>query len=232
MDLEAAKGLLDHPDVTDPGTPAEVHAYLGSLREDQGRLEAARFHLERAAALYRLMGDTERTARQLLKVGAVHYYSYEPGAAVAVTEEALELLGPGVEDRLRAYACYNLAHHLHAAGEIDRAEAELDAHEELLADAGEEVVQHLVWLRGRIAWSRGEMRKAQRLFEDARERALARGIPWDAALVALELALVHLAQGHSRRARTLAEEALPVFAEQEVHRETRATVDVLRAAVH
>jgi tetratricopeptide (TPR) repeat protein len=231
VDLEAALGLLDHPDLTDPGTPAEVHAYLGSLREDQGQLHEARFHLERAALLYRHLKDSERTARQLLKLGAVYYVTHDAAAAVAVTEEAIALLGPGAEGWLQAYARYNLAFDLHAAGETDRAEAELDTHEELIAGATEQLANLLVWLRARIAWSRKEVRKAQRLFQEARERALARGIPWDAALVGLELALVHLAQGHTRRARTLAEEALPIFAEQRVHRETRATVDLLQAAV-
>lgn len=230
-DLEAALKLLDHPDVTDPGTPAEVHAYLGSLREDQGRLQEARFHLERAALLYRLMRNRERAARQLLNLGAVHYFHHDAAAAVAVTEEALELLGPVADGWILAYARYNLAFHLHASEEIDRAEAELDEHQELILDAGDQLTNLLVWLRARIAWRRSEPRKAQRLFQEARERALARGIAWDAALVNLELALVHLAQGHTRRARTLAEEALPVFAEQRVHRETRATVELLQAAV-
>lgn len=231
VDLGAALELLTHADLTDPGTPAEVHGYLGSLREDQGRLEEARHHLERAVLLYRLLKDTERTARQLLKLGAVHKFSHDAAAAVAVTEEAIELLGPGAEDWLRAYGRCSLAFCHYAAGETDRAEAELDAHEELIRGATDQLANLLVWLRARIAWSRDQVRKAQRLFQEARERAFARGIAWDAALVALELALVHLAQGHTRRARTLTEEALPVFAEQKVHRETRATVELLRAAV-
>lgn len=230
VDLEAALGLLDHPELTDPGTPAEVHSYLGSLREDQGRLEDARFHLERSALLYRLLKDMERTARQLLNLGAVHYYTHDAVAAAAVTEEAIELLGSDATNSLEAYAHYNLAFHLHAAGETDRAEAELDAHEELILSAGDHLASLLIWLRARIAWSRGEVRKAQRHFQEARERALARGIPWDGALVALELALVHLAQDHTVKARTLAEEALPVFAEQEVERETRAALELLEAA--
>lgn len=76
------------PGLTDPGTPAEVHAYLASLRENQGRLEEARHHLERAALFYRLLGDMERTARQLLKLGTVHYFQHEMTAAV--TRELLE----------------------------------------------------------------------------------------------------------------------------------------------
>jgi hypothetical protein len=92
------------------------------------------------------------------------------------------------------------------------------------------VAQHVVWLRARIAWSRGELGAAERLYTEARQRALDRGIAWDAGLVSLELALVHLVQGRTDRVRKLAAEALGVFAEQEVERETRAALELLDAA--
>jgi hypothetical protein len=229
-DLEEAQRLLDSPQVTDPGTPAEVYSYLGSLRKDQGRFEEAAFHLHRAAALYRLLGDREKAARVLLNLGTLYYRRHEAAAAIDADEKALELFEEGGEGWLRGYAHYNLAHHLHAAGELERAEAELAAHEDLLVAAGEEVVQHVVWLRARIAWSREDLKAAEHLFTEARRLALERGIAWDASLVALELALVHLVQGRAAPARDLALEALAVFAEQEVERETRAALELLEAA--
>jgi tetratricopeptide (TPR) repeat protein len=229
-DLSEARRLLDSPGVTDPATPAELYSYLGSLRKDQGRLEEAAECLERAARVYDLLHDRERAARVLLKLGAVHYLGGEYEAAVAATEEALGLLDAGSEPWLRAYAHYNLAHHLHAGGETERAEAELAAHAELLAAAGAEVVLHVVWLRARIAWSRGDLRAAERLFTEARAQALARGGALDMSLVSLELALVHLAQGRTAPVKKLAAEALAVFAEQEVEREIRAALALVEAA--
>jgi tetratricopeptide (TPR) repeat protein len=229
-DLAKALRLLDSPHVTDPETPAEVFSYLGSLRKDQGRFDEAAHHLHRAATLYGLLRNQEKATRILLKLGAVHYARHEPGAAVTATENALRLLDPDSEAWLRGYAHYNLAFHLHAAGDTERAEAELADHEELLGACGEEVTQHLVWLRARIAWSREDLPAAQRLYTEARARALGRGIAWDAGLVSLELALVHLARGRTARVRTLAREALGTFAEQQVERETRAALDLLDAA--
>jgi len=129
-DLAEAERLLDSPRVQDPETPAEVYSYLGSLCKDQGYFEEAAGHLHRAAVLYRLLRNREKAARIFLKLGAVHYARHQPEAAVTATEKALGLLDAGSEDWLRGYAHYNLAHHLLAAGEVDRAAAELAAHQE------------------------------------------------------------------------------------------------------
>ena len=232
-DLAEAKRLLDSPEVSDPETPAEVFSYLGSLRKDQGCFDEAAAHLYRAAALYGLLPNREKAVRILLKLGLVHYARHECADAVAVTEDALVLLDSldsDSTDWLRGYAHYNLAHHLHAAGETERAEAELAAHEKLLSACGDEVVQHVIWLRARIAWSRQDLAAAQRLYTEARQRALDRGIAWDAGLVGLELALVHLVRGHTAKVRKLASEALGIFAEQQVEREVRAALDLLDTA--
>jgi tetratricopeptide (TPR) repeat protein len=230
VDLEEAEQMLDLPQVTDPATPAELYSYLGSLRKDQGRFEEAGHHFNRAVALYRLLRDPEKAARTLLSLGLVHYMRHDFAPAIAVTEEALSLLGSSAEDWLRGYAHYNLAHHLHAAGETDRAEVELAAHEDLIQSASDQLANLLVWLRARIAWSRDDPETAEQLFTEARRLALERGIAWDASLVALELALVHLVRGQAAPAKELALEAIGVFAEQQVERETRAALELLEAA--
>jgi len=230
VDLEEAQRLLHSPGVTDPATPAEVYSYLGSLRKDQGRFEESAHHQQRSATLYTLLGDREKAARSHLNLGTLHYRRHEPTAAVAADRAALDLLDPGSEPWLRGYAHFNLAFHLHAAGETEESEAELASHERLLAEAGEEVAQHVVWLRARIAWSRSDLAAAESLYGEARRRALDRGVAWDAGLVSLELALVYLVQGRTAQVRELASEALGVFAEQKVERETRASLELLEAA--
>jgi tetratricopeptide (TPR) repeat protein len=229
-DLEEALRLLDAPGLRDPALPAELYSYLGSLRMDQGRLDEAVRHLQRAGTLYGLLGEPEKAARVLLKLSGVHFYGHAFDAAVAAAEEALELLAPDAEAWLRAYAHYNLAHRLHARGDLDGAEGELAAHAELLAAGGGQLAQLVVWLRARIAWSRGDLRAAKRLYTDARRRALERGIPFDSSLISLELALVHLAEGRTGRVKKLAAEALAVFAEQEVEREIQAALALVEAA--
>ena len=229
-DLAEARRLLDSPGVTDPATPAELYSYLGSLRRDQGRFQEAGDCLERAARIYDLLGDREQAARVLLTLSIVHSRRHELDAAVGAVEQALELLTPDAPVWLRAYAQFNRAWYFHGRGDIDSAEAELAAQAGLLAAAGDEVVQHVVWLRARIAWSRGDLRSAHRLFTEARAGLLTLGRTLDCGLVALELALVYLVQGRTPRVKKLAFEALRVFAAQKVEREVRAALDLLEAA--
>lgn len=229
-DLDEARLLLDARGFAEPYVPAEVHSYLGSLRKDQGRFDAASRLLRRAATLYGLLGDVERRARVLLKLGAMFYSCQEFASAIEATREAVKLLEDGPHRELSAYACFNLAHHLHAAGEADEAERVLEEHGEVLAAGGDYVARHVVWLRARIAWTRGDVELAERLFTEVRGLTVERGIPFDTSLVSLELALVYLAQGRTARVKELAREALEVFAEQEVEREVRTALALVEAA--
>jgi tetratricopeptide (TPR) repeat protein len=229
-DLEEAARLLDRSDLDDLAIPAELERYLGSLRKDQHRLDDAARHLMQAAALYPLVGDREKAATTSLKLGIVEYRRHRFDAAVTSAEQALRLLDTGSAGWLQAYARYNLAFFLHGRGDIDRAEGELAAHQELFEATGEVVAAHVVWLRARIAWSRGELGKAERLFRETYRWAGRRGIPFDTGLVALELALVLLVRGRTPQVRKLAFEALGIFAEQDVEREIRAALELLEAA--
>lgn len=229
-DLLEAHLVLDRSELDDLPIAIELDFYLGSLRKDQRRLEEALRHLERAAALYPLIGDMEKAAATLVKLGIVHHRLQRFEAAITSTEEALELLNAGSPDWLRAYAHFNLALFLHGLGAVDQAEQELAAHLELIAQGGESLEFRAGWLRARIAWSREEPGKAQRLFRETYRSAQKRGIPFDTGLVSLELALVHLVKGRTSQVRKLAMEALRTFAEQDVGRECRAALALLQAA--
>jgi hypothetical protein len=88
-----------------------------------------------------------------------------------------------------------------------------------------------LWVLGRIACGLGRPRPAERLFRAAREGFLAEGVPYDTALVSLDLALLFAGQGRSRELRRLAEEMMPVFASRQIHREALAALAFLKAAV-
>jgi tetratricopeptide (TPR) repeat protein len=230
QDLQEAARVLDRSDLDDLAIAAEIKSYLGSLRKDQSLFEEAGGHLERAAALYSAVGDQARTARVLLTLGLIQYSRHQFHDAIASAEKALELLNSDAGDWLRGYARYNLALFLHGQGDTERAEKELTTHAELIAAAGDGLSFRSGWLRARIAWSREELGKAERLFRETYRWAGRRGIPFDAGLVALELALVQLVRGRTAQVRKLAFEALGIFAEQDVERETRAALELLEAA--
>lgn len=229
-DLLEARRVLDRSELDDLPIAAELDLCTGTLRKDQSRLEDSLRHLERAAAFYILMGDRGKGPRALLLLGIVHHRLHRFEHAIASIEKALELLDDESPDWLRAYAHFNLALFLHGLGAVDQAEQELATHLELIASAGESLEFRAGWLRARIAWSREEPGKAERLFRETYRSAKQRRIPFDTGLVSLELALVHLVKGRTSQVRKLATEALRIFAEQDVGRECRAALDLLRAA--
>lgn len=230
VDLEEAAHLLDMSDLDDLAIMAETDSFFGSLRKDQGRFDDAISHLERAAQLYPVLGDSERTARTLLLLGLAHHRCHRSELAIVSAQRSQEWLDSTSEPWLLAYAHVLLGYFLHGASELDRAEQELTTHEDLIAGADEGLRFRSDWLRARIAWSREELGEAERRFRETYRRSEERGIPFDTALVGLELALVELARGRTGKVRKLALEALAVFAEQEVERETRAALELLEAA--
>lgn len=230
-DLEKALELLHDPRLRDPALPAEVHWYLGALRKDQGKLEEAERHLRLADLLYEVLEEPEKAARVLLTLSDVHFRSQGFDMAVSAADAALELLPPNAEGWLLAYARYNRALYLHGRGDIDRAEGELAAHEELIAEGGSHLVLRVAWVRARIAWTRRDLKAAARLYTEARRGMVELELPFEASLICLELALVHLREGRTARVKTLAAEALKLLADQEeVEREVRASLALVDEA--
>jgi hypothetical protein len=88
-----------------------------------------------------------------------------------------------------------------------------------------------LWVLGRIACGLGRPRPAERLFRAAREGFLAEGIPYDTALVSLDLALLFAGEGRSGELSRLAVEMMPIFASRQIHREALAALSFLKAAV-
>ncbi|MFP3939506.1 MAG: hypothetical protein ACLF0P_04310 [Thermoanaerobaculia bacterium] len=98
-DFRFARRLTEQEPVTDILVCAQLDSYEGSLRKNQRRLKEAAVLLHRAATLYRLAGEKEKTARIMTKLSLVHLHrtSYDEGVEVA--EKVLELLD-GRESRL------------------------------------------------------------------------------------------------------------------------------------
>jgi hypothetical protein len=63
-----------------------------------------------------------------------------------------------------------------------------------------------------------------------REAFVTEGIGYDAALVSLELAILLAEEGRAAELRDLADEMLPIFQTQDVHREALAALTLFRQA--
>jgi hypothetical protein len=87
------------------------------------------------------------------------------------------------------------------------------------------------WVRGKIAKGLGQLRQAETQLLSARDGFLAEGIPYDTALVSLELALLYAEQGRTEDLKRLSAEMVPVFASRHIHREALAALTFFRQAV-
>lgn len=86
------------------------------------------------------------------------------------------------------------------------------------------------WLEARIAHGLGEFEAAERRYKAVRAAYQDARMPYNVALVALDLALLYTEAGACGEVRTLATEMLPVFHERAIHREALAALMLFHEA--
>ena len=88
-----------------------------------------------------------------------------------------------------------------------------------------------IWLEGHLAKARRDLDAAASAYSGASRAFLARGNGYDAALAALDLAVVYAEQGRTAELKRVAEEIVPIFESQQVHREAAAALMLFHDAV-
>jgi hypothetical protein len=144
----------------------------------------------------------------------------------------VELIDPEQEPRLLLAAQHNLVDCLAASGhflEAQRAYREARPVYEGFPDA--RIQNRRKWLKGKIACGLGQTDQAEALFIDARRGFLEEGIPYETALVSLELALLYARQERPGELKQLAAEMMPIFASRQIHREALAALAFFQRAV-
>ncbi|MEA2603399.1 MAG: Soluble attachment protein [Acidobacteriota bacterium] len=227
-----ARYVITHHGVTDTEILARVDKLEGSLCMDQRLFPQAEELLARAATLFRVSGDPVETARVLVTLGSLYFFQDDRERAIETTTAALKGMRADREPRLYLCARYNLARYLTEDGQYDEAADILSVDEDLYREFPEAWTQlRLTWLRGKIAAGRGESDAAEKAFLEVRDGFIAAGIGYDAAMVAIEdLALLYLREGRTADVKRLAEEILPIFQSQDVHREALAALRLFQEA--
>ncbi len=210
----------------------EVRSLLGSLRIDQCRYPEAREVLGRARRDFRELADPVGEARVLMQMATVEGYDGLPEEEITILEQVLPLVEAAGEERLVAWAQHNLAYSLVDAGEPLEALARFQKNEALFTDQFREPALQLRvrWLEGRIYAGLGDLELARTALEDVRLEAAERELPYELAMVSLELAIVYLREGELARVQDLAEELTLVFTSQELHRHALGALYLFRQA--
>ncbi|MFL6235992.1 MAG: tetratricopeptide repeat protein, partial [Thermoanaerobaculia bacterium] len=203
-----------------------------SLRRDQRRFEEALRLLRRAVELFTSLGERHRAGRSLVGLSIVFNQMGKALEAIPVLQRAIKLVDPEREPRLLLCARHNLAAYTASAGRFLEAQKTYQEARSLYRSFNEAWIQNRrKWLKGQISLGLGHLRQAESLFLAARDGFIAEGIPYDTALVSLELALLYAEQGRTEDLKRLTAEMVPIFASRHIHREALAALTFFRQAV-
>lgn len=217
----------------DPLLAAKLAQYKGSLRVDQHRPEEAATLFREAYAAYARLGERELAGRAAIALGIAHRKLGRFGEAIRSTLEAGRLVSRGTDVALPLIAMQNLVHYLHDAGFNEHAAGLLERIRDLVEEnAGNLTLLRLRFLEGKIAAGLGKQVEARAALNAVRREFLAKGMLYDAALVALELAALYAEAGWTFEVEKLAEEMYPVFISRELPREASATLLLFVDAVN
>jgi len=213
-----------------PRVRAEVLDLLASLRREQGRFEQSLAALAEAEALYRQDGDSHLVGRILLKRAKTLEELGHLENVLAELQQVPELLDPQREPHLPAYVRHNLVCCLAQMGRFQEARESFEG----LADLWPwpEVIQvRIQSLEAQIAAGLQEWESAEALFQQVRGWFVEHDLPFDAALISLDLGALYAEQGRAAELETLAAEVLPLFHSLRLGREAAASLILFQKAV-
>jgi tetratricopeptide (TPR) repeat protein len=203
-----------------------------SLRRAQRRFDESLRTLSRAVKIFLGAGELHRAGRSLVNMSTVHHEAGDPAAGIPLLQQALELIDPEREPRLLLCARHNLIDYTAGVGRFLEAQKLYREARPLYRSFNEPWVQNRrSWVRGKIARGLGQLKQAETRFLAARDGFLKEGVPYDTALISLELALLYAEQGRTEELKRLAAEMVPVFTSRHIHREALAALTFLRQAM-
>lgn len=215
----------------DPLDEALLLELKAPLRRGQRRFAEALELLDEAIAIYREIHEPHAHGRALIIKGIVLRYQGDFAAAEESFRTSLFLLDSAREPRLMMIAQYNLIGCLKDAGRTLEAAALIPDARKITEQAGTRSDRmRLRWTEGRVDLALGRLAAAEAALLEVSESFLADGRAFDAAQVALDLALLYLRQRRLEETKQLAAELLAAFRARDVHQEALAALIVLQQA--
>jgi tetratricopeptide (TPR) repeat protein len=203
-----------------------------SLLSRQHRFSQALGLLRRSLAIFLDLGETHRAGRALVRMSSAHVYIGEPETAISLLYRALDLIDPSREPRLLLVAWHNLINDLSESGRFMEAQKFLVRARPLYKRFPQAWSRNpYIWIEGQVARGLGQLDRAEAFFLEARDGFLLADAAYDTALVSLDLASLYVEQGRMAELRQVAEQMVPIFSSQQIHREALAALDYWRQAV-
>ncbi len=200
-----------------------------SLRLDQRRLPEALDLLARA--LRGAGADPEARGVLLLQSEYVHNEIGDLEGALSSLREAAPAVEALGDRRLLYVLRFETAKVLCALGRFADARELLPAVRELAEELRNELdLVRVTWLSARVSAGLGSPAEAAAGLEQVRRDFTARGLSYDAALAALELALLQLQAGRTAEVKELGRQMAPIFREKRIAREALAAFTLFHEA--
>jgi tetratricopeptide (TPR) repeat protein len=210
---------------------ARVLSFLGSGHLAQRRFPEALQTFDRAAAIYKKLGQWNLLGRTLLQKALVCDEVGDGEGEMRFLRRALDLIDPQADPRVFLAARHNLIHALYERGRVREAFALLYHTRPLYLKAGDRMnLLKLRWLEGLVAFGLQRIDQAEAAFREIREAFVELGLGYDAAQASLDLASVYILQGRSADVSRVAEETLAIFQAHNSHREALAALLVFSSA--
>ena len=221
-----------HRGTQDPLERAILLDLEASLRRGQRQFEQAFKLLQRAVAIFLQSGQRHRAGRSLVNLSTTYHYAGEPEKGIPILFQAIELIDPEQEPRLQLCALHNLITELTVAGRFLEAQKLYRDTRPLYRSFPDACSQNRrKWVKGKISQGLGQAELAESLFLAARDGFIREDIPYDAALVSLDLAALYAQQRRMADLKRFASEMLPIFSSLDIHREALAALAYFKQAV-
>jgi len=211
-----------------PSLRAELLRRKASLYSHQRKFRQAVALTAEAAEIFRDMGLREEVASCLLKQAIFTGYGGRPEDALRLLFDVLQLIPQGgdlARQAIQAAARFSLE-----AGRPEEGLALLVEHRQMMEKSAPVALLRLSWLHGELAHALRLYRASEVYLLEARKGFTDLEMPYEVALVCLELAAVYGETGRQKELRGLAAEMLPIFESLRVKRETLASVILLQRA--
>lgn len=206
--------------------------FMASLYTDQRRFPEALELLDKIYRVHQSHGDCHLAGRALISKGITAGHALDTEQAIRLLSQGLAQIDPQRDPRLVLAAVHNLIWFLVEAGRLAEADRLLEQSRNLYAAHGEQL-DHLkvLWLEGRIAAGLDDQGRAERSFQQVRTGFEEAELPYDAALVSLDLAALWLRQSRTVEIRHLLDGILAVFKARNIRREAIGAVLMLKEAL-
>ncbi|HYN20812.1 MAG TPA: UvrD-helicase domain-containing protein, partial [Thermoanaerobaculia bacterium] len=215
--MEKAEQLLEEGS-GDPLARAELLSLKASLTGYCGQFEEALRYLNRASSIYRRLGEKHLFGRTLLKKGTLLGNAGQHATAVRLIRRSIDLIDPPREPRLIVAATHNLIWFLNENGRTGEAGACVGGARRLYERVGDRRhLSRLRWLEGKLA---AQPREAEGALLAARDGLAREGLAYEAALAAMDLAVLYAHERRESDMRRQADQLFPLFRSDDMYRET------------